>query len=550
MGSALNPSQAIQVRRLGTMNNEQQLRTGFINYIPVSMDEKTVNTLLSIVPTFEFFVRVTNSKSESTSFGFVRYTSIESLSVISQILSKVDYDTITDGKFASLFQLHLDENTKQYISDYETTNGTDYIRRIAGKSIEDCVSDITTKLKAWYQINKAAGGDNILGTKSNTENEKKEEVKDTKEDEEVVINEDDFIDVPIEQKDDILAEIKQFRILSIQMEKVKSAKIEEENKLREKQRQAAVTKALEGTSNEEKPRGLSSHTTEYEEASENEDSNISDYELEQQREKRYKARLEKEFEELQRRWLGRERMRDSAIERERNREFDLESRLEREKKLALRKYGEFKDNGEHEIRTMEYYYDHSKWVKSRMQFRQREIEYDERDKAEEIASEKASSSAEQFLDSIGESVTQKHTSKIKINLGVATKKNTAAPVQSSDLKNLLDDTPNESESKLRKLPPAPIEIPEDKNALFAWDVKWDNLSEAILDDFLKPFVTSIIVEYLGVQEDDLIDFILTHIREHKKPADLVSELEMALDEDAEVVTAKIWRMLISETETR
>ena len=92
----------------------------------------------------------------------------------------------------------------------------------------------------------------------------------------------------------------------------------------------------------------------------------------------------------------------------------------------------------------------------------------------------------------------------------------------------IDDSTETATRKKLTIPairPA-VKIPEEKDELFAWEVKWNNLSENIIEDDLKPVVINLIVESLGVQEDDLIDFILQHVREHKGPQELVSELEL------------------------
>jgi hypothetical protein len=68
------------------------------------------------------------------------------------------------------------------------------------------------------------------------------------------------------------------------------------------------------------------------------------------------------------------------------------------------------------------------------------------------------------------------------------------------------------------------EIPNEKDGLWAWDVKWDFLDESVIRDKLRPFVEKKLVEYLGVQEQLLIEVVEEHLRKHGKPAELVEEL--------------------------
>jgi hypothetical protein len=52
-----------------------------------------------------------------------------------------------------------------------------------------------------------------------------------------------------------------------------------------------------------------------------------------------------------------------------------------------------------------------------------------------------------------------------------------------------------------------------------------------------------------VQEEILVDVVETHLRKHGKPQDLLEELAEALDEDAEDLVKKLWRMVIFFTES-
>jgi hypothetical protein len=92
------------------------------------------------------------------------------------------------------------------------------------------------------------------------------------------------------------------------------------------------------------------------------------------------------------------------------------------------------------------------------------------------------------------------------------------------------------------------EIPADRDGLWAWEVKWDYLEESVIREKLRPFVEKKVVEYLGVQEQFLVDVVEEHLRKHQKPAELVETLGEALDEDAEDMVKKLWRMLIFFTE--
>jgi hypothetical protein len=69
------------------------------------------------------------------------------------------------------------------------------------------------------------------------------------------------------------------------------------------------------------------------------------------------------------------------------------------------------------------------------------------------------------------------------------------------------------------------EIPSDKEGLWSWNVKWEFVDDAVIVEKLTPFVEKKIVEYLGVQEQLLVEVVEEHVRTRGKPQDLVEQLE-------------------------
>lgn len=60
--------------------------------------------------------------------------------------------------------------------------------------------------------------------------------------------------------------------------------------------------------------------------------------------------------------------------------------------------------------------------------------------------------------------------------------------------------------------------------MWNWAVKWEFVDDAVISDQLKPFVEKKIVEYLGVQEQMLVDVVEEHVRKHGSPQELVEQL--------------------------
>ena len=68
------------------------------------------------------------------------------------------------------------------------------------------------------------------------------------------------------------------------------------------------------------------------------------------------------------------------------------------------------------------------------------------------------------------------------------------------------------------------EIPTDTEGLWKWPVSWDFVGEDVLKQ-LRPLTEKKIMEYLGVQEQMLVDVVEDHIRKRGSAEELVGELE-------------------------
>mmetsp|Transcript_4820 Transcript_4820/g.14305 ORF Transcript_4820/g.14305 Transcript_4820/m.14305 type:complete len:474 (-) Transcript_4820:150-1571(-) len=88
-------------------------------------------------------------------------------------------------------------------------------------------------------------------------------------------------------------------------------------------------------------------------------------------------------------------------------------------------------------------------------------------------------------------------------------------------------------------------IPTDKHALFASDVDWAAVERHdVVRTKLRAWVAKKIEEYLGEPEATLIDFVCQCLARRANPEEIRSELALVLDEDAEVLVVKLWRVLL------
>ena len=294
-----------------------------------------------------------------------------------------------------------------------------------------------------------------------------------------------------------------------------------------------------------------------------EDTDASDEELENRRKAKKEAELEKLYLDQERRWLNRERSRTAAVEREKGRDKEDGKKVDLEKEAVAKRLREWNDDVEASRRVEEYYADHSLWIRNRTAFRAREAAIDDADRAEEererareVAQESAARGmADDFLNRQAvelEKIQQpREPQRFKLSLGAAAQKAQAA--QSSrrtvaEVEGLLEDEEETETTAKRTLIPIKFdsaveaqglsdedrkeaqrqlaqEIPSDKEGLWNWQVKWEFLDETLIGEQVKPFVEKKIVEYLGVQEQMLVEVVEEHVRKRGGAQELVEQLE-------------------------
>ncbi|KAI1719593.1 PWI domain-containing protein [Ditylenchus destructor] len=93
-------------------------------------------------------------------------------------------------------------------------------------------------------------------------------------------------------------------------------------------------------------------------------------------------------------------------------------------------------------------------------------------------------------------------------------------------------------------------IPTIKEELFAYSVKWECVDENLLEKRIKPWINKKICEYIGEEEPSLVTFICEKIAKKAEPAQILGDLSMVLDDEAEVFMIKLWRLIVYESEAK
>ncbi|TQV92839.1 rbm25 protein [Cordyceps javanica] len=340
------------------------------------------------------------------------------------------------------------------------------------------------------------------------------------------------------------------------------------------------------------------------------DTDASDEELNRRQLSEEKAETDKLYNEAERRWANRERSRQAALDRERNREKDGAAAQQQRAQARLAQEKEWDDEREASRKTHQYYRDHAAWARKRGMDRLDEEARDEADRRQEkdeqrraqVQLERARGMADSFLDKQDEESERRESEAaanaaaataaapqpFKLSLGAAAQKAQASRGATqrrtvAEVEGLLDDEEEQAGGRRQLIPiehndqdddddrggrgaadnvsgmteeelsqavrALAQEIPSDRDGLWRWSVRWEYMDDGLIADKLRPFVEKKIVEYLGVQEEMLVEAVEEHLRRHGTAPALVEELEGALDDEAEDLVKKLWRMVIFFTES-
>lgn len=516
---------------------------------------------------------------------------------------KEDDDTF-EGIGKVKLQTVVDSNTLKYLESYQERRDNDpdveSRQNMARSALKQVVRDLfyprLSKLRD-------ADGDTAMNDGAMGENIEVVNIP--------LAQEDELADIPAEMREVVAQEIASFRERSIRRD-MERLKREEEMEEMERQRNGVprpsrldsppagaagsnqiplgprgVPNAPSGPRGQGRIEFVNGGTTNGYSTKEEDDTDASDEELNRRTIAKQKADEDKVYLEAERKWVNRERQRAAALERENERDKAEEDSFGRRREEQLEREKNWDDEKEASRKNHLYYRDHAAWVRKRAIDRAEEEARDEMDRrAEEdeqrrhqTEMEQARGMADSFLERQAQEMDRRPTApaapqKVTISFGAAAKAQAqrGPPRRTvAEVEGLLDDEEQDATVKRQLVPIKfePIdakamseediqkavralaqEIPTERDGLWAWDVKWDYLEESIIRERLRPFVEKKVMEYLGVQEDTLVNLVEDHLRKHLKPAELVDTLaQAALDEDAEDLVKKLWRMVIFFTES-
>ncbi|KAF9542516.1 hypothetical protein EC957_001885 [Mortierella hygrophila] len=291
-------------------------------------------------------------------------------------------------------------------------------------------------------------------------------------------------------------------------------------------------------------------------ASQGQDTGMDSEEEEKARQERRDRETEHTFKERERRWEQREVERMRLYEKDKARDADYQAESYAARDVMAARFAQWNDDVERERRHEDYYRDRSRWWHRRQAFLQKEQRYDDLDREEEKekqaeAAKKAAQEVEAAAAAVANAAAEAGAAMEVDSAAIAT----PSASQDKDVEmneaygsGSISSTAEEAE----KNDASGLTIPSDPQELWNWPVQWlvmEANDGLILKEKIMPFTTKIVVELLGVPEEDLTKYVVDHIRQRKPPQDLISELRGALDNDADKLVARVWKLLIEETES-
>ncbi|GBE85142.1 hypothetical protein BKA93DRAFT_818719 [Sparassis latifolia] len=302
----------------------------------------------------------------------------------------------------------------------------------------------------------------------------------------------------------------------------------------------------------------------------------TDEEMEEYRKETRRRDEENSYRDRERRYEPRERARIQALERAIARERATKEAEERDR-IEMRSRLEIWDDDESDEL---FYTDRARWRSLRVRRLAAEQSADEESRSyEQREAENLRRESEAFLArqmdemqalqdeqrKAGMLLDDGAPVKLNVSLTAAAPKAEAGPKEKATVFGQEEEEEEESIRK-RKAPLPKLDlaeggekakerlekirasVPRDRETLFKAKVRWDGLSDVMIDRKLEPLVKHQMTKYLGeLEDDDLVMFVVEHLKDHKGPHKLIEGVEPVLEEEAVDFAISIWRQIIFES---
>ncbi|KAF8635853.1 hypothetical protein AX15_000045 [Amanita polypyramis BW_CC] len=551
----------------------QKQTTLFVGSISGGITDAFLNQLLSSCGVVKSFKRLITPANKPQGFGFAEFEEPDGALRAMTLLNGVELPALEDGCANKKLLVKADEKTRLFLDAYKahrmTTNVDEEQTQKAKEKIDELLADIK-------RISEDAANSGLIDREKYVIPPHLHDLHEA--------------DLPETQRGLVISEIAQFRERAAKREREKMRDVRESIPLlvpsgpkrewgksqsqQTPQKAQTTGKASQGYS---KPTGFvkaeNDGTGGFSEPAK------TDEELEAERKEARRRDEENSFRDRERRYEPRERARIQALERAIARERATREAEERDR-IEMRQRLEIWDDDESDEL---FYVDRARWRHIRARRLEAEEAADAKSRQyEEQEAENLRRESEDFLakqmDEMQALAEEQRKAGMLLDDGAPVKLNVS--IAASTIKDKEPTTKEkapigfgqedeeEDGIKKRKVPLVKLDFsvaesgeqvrerlekirlsaPHDKESLFKAKVRWDGLTDSLIDRKFEPLVKRLMVKYLGeMEEDDLILFVLEHLKDHKGPQKLVEGLEPVLEEEAVELVIAVWRQIIFES---
>ncbi|KAF7367539.1 hypothetical protein MSAN_00817000 [Mycena sanguinolenta] len=557
----------------------QKQTTLFVGSISGGITDVTLNELLTACGPIKSFKRLITPANKPQGFGFAEFEEPDGALRALALLNNVELPALEDGCANKKLLIKADEKTRAFLDAYASTRPLDPGAAQTSKAaIDTIVADInrvaadTTSQKEKYVV--------------------PPHLHDLQE-----------ADLPETQRGLVISEIAQFRERAAKREREKMRELqaqipqpvstpsgpkmrewgrpkEEPQKQQQEQsapREQGVGKGAQGYN---KPVDF---VRERERDRDQKRPTQTDEELEAERKESRRRDEEMSFRDRERRYEPRERARILALERAIARQRQTADSEARERVEMRARLEAWDDDESDEL----FYVDRARWrtVRARHLTAEQSADaasaaFEEEEEAANLARESEDFLARQMGEMQALAEEQRRAGlllddgapvKLSVSLGQLAAQKDAQREKEGGREGVFGaEEDDEEETKKRKVPLVKLDfsaveagpeatrerlegmkasLPTEREALFKAKVRWDGMTDSVIDRKFEPLVKRVMTQYLGDAEEaeELIMFVVEHLKDHKGPAKLTEGLEPVLEEEAVEVTTAVWRQLIFES---
>jgi len=561
--------------------------TLFVGSISGGISDGFLNSLLSACGPISSFKRLITPANKPQGFGFAEFQDPDSALRAMSLLNGIELPALEDGCVNKKLLVKADEKTKMFLDAYQaqkmTTNTDEELIRQAKGKVDELLAAINKQ-------SQEAANNGLIDKEKYVIPPHLHDLQEA--------------DLPETQRGLVMTEIAQFRERAAKREREKMRDVREAvpavlgapsgpkqrewGKPQPGQSQGSPLGASKGSQGFGKGAQGYSKPVGFVKAEEDRGSPApdsrsastravkTDEELEAERKEARRRDEENSFRDRERRYEPRERTRiqtlERAILRERaTKEAEERDRVEMRSRLAI-----WDDDESDEL----FYTDRARWRSLRSRRLAAEQAADEESRLyEERETDNLRRESEAFLARQMDEMQALQDEQrkagmllddgapVKLNVSLAAATAPKAEAGPKEKATVFGQEEEEEESIRKRKAPLPkldlaeggekakerlekikTSVPRDKETLFKSKVRWDGLSDAMIDRKLEPLVKRQMTKYLGeLEDDDLVMFVLEHLKDHKGPHKLIEGLEPVLEEEAVEFTISIWRQIIFES---